>query len=93
MKRSLLALGIILALLLAGCDRIPMPAPFGEATVNVTAGVGETRPSTETVDNDVLIQAQPQKAYACLVVSCPEMRSGQTNTVTVGTLSGELEAS
>lgn len=67
----------------------------GQGVLAFSVGNQAGRTAWEIRDSqgNVLISGQPQKAYSCIVASCPEMVSGQTYTVTVGTLSGKLEAS
>lgn len=39
-----------------------------------------------------IIEAQPNLSFAIVIVSCPDIASGQTYTVTVGSLSGNITA-
>ena len=40
---------------------------------------------------EVLVSFTPTKTYACVVISCPQITTGQTYTVTAGEYSTEVE--
>lgn len=66
----------------------------GQGVLGVSTGSqpGGTAIQVLDADGSVLLSWQPQKSFACIVVSCPDMESGATYTLKVGSLSGELEA-
>ena len=66
----------------------------GQGVLGVSVGNQSGGTKIEVIDSEgkVLVAAQPSKAYSCVVVSCPRMVSGETYTLNVGTLTGELQA-
>lgn len=70
-------------------------AADGQGILGVSVGNQSGGTKIELIDakGNVLIALQPSKAYSCVVVSCPGMVSGETYTLNVGTLTGELQAS
>lgn len=61
-----------------------------EVSCNAAAG---TKITLEDGDGNVLLEHTPELAYRLVVISTPEMRSGESYTITVGTQSGTFEAS
>lgn len=66
----------------------------GQGVLGVSTGSQPGGTAIQIIDTDgsVLLSWQPKKSFACVVVSCPEMESGATYTIKVGSLSGELQA-
>ncbi|MBE6792082.1 MAG: carbohydrate-binding domain-containing protein, partial [Ruminococcaceae bacterium] len=74
-----------------------MAQTFSDATQGVLAvRVGQqaagTRITLTDADGNVLLTHTPPLEFAVVILSCPAMESGETYTLTVGTLSAELEA-
>jgi len=53
---------------------------------------GGTAFEIRDAEGNVILKGQPRKAYACIVASCPKIAVGETYTLLVGSLSGEMEA-
>lgn len=51
-----------------------------------------TRITVTDAGGNVLVDHTPEQNYAIMIVSTPEMKSGESYTVTVGTLSEVFEA-
>lgn len=66
----------------------------GQGVLGISVGSRQagTAIAVRDAQGNTLISAAPEKAYACIVVSCPEMTAGETYTVTVGQDSAELQA-
>lgn len=66
----------------------------GQGVLGVSVGnqQGGTAFEIRDAEGNVVLGAQPRKAYSCVVVSCPGIRSGQTYTLVVGSLTGEIQA-
>ena len=66
----------------------------GQGVLGVSVGSIAGGTGWEVLDSDgkVIMSGEPAKTYQCIVISSPELVSGQTYTLKVGTLSGELQA-
>ena len=66
----------------------------GQGVLGVSVGTIQGGTYWEVLDGDgkVILSGQPAKNYQCIVTSSPDLISGQTYTLKVGELSGELQA-
>ena len=64
----------------------------GVFQVSCSAAAG-TKVTLVDGDGNVIVEHTPDLAYQLVVISTPEMRSGESYTITVGTQSGTFEAS
>lgn len=71
-----------------------MAQNFGENSTQGSILVNTNSSGAITVknsDGDVLVSFAPTKTYACVVISCPGITTGQTYTVTTGDSTTEVE--
>lgn len=71
-----------------------MAQNFGENSTQGSMLVNTNSSGEITVknsDGDVLVSFTPTKTYACVVISCPGITTGQTYTVTTGDSTTEVE--
>lgn len=71
-----------------------MAQNFGENSTQGSILVNTNSSGEITVkksDGDVLVSFTPTKTYACVVISCPGITTGQTYTVTTGDSTTEVE--
>lgn len=66
----------------------------GQGVLGVSVGDQQGGTAFEILDADgnIVLSAQPQKTYSCIVASSPQIRSGETYTLVIGGLSGEIQA-
>ena len=64
----------------------------GVIALSVGNQAAGTKVTLTDKEGNVLIEAEPNLSYAITILSCPEMVSGETYTVTVGTASGDFTA-
>lgn len=75
-----------------------MAQSFSDSGQGVVAiNVGNQNAGTEIVlkdkDGNVIVNHAPELSFAVVIISSPEIISGETYSVTVGSVSGEFEAS
>lgn len=71
-----------------------MAQNFGENSTQGSMFVNTNSSGEITLKNssgEVLLSFTPTKTYACVVISCPQITTGQTYTVTAGEYSTEVE--
>lgn len=71
-----------------------MAQNFGENSTQGSMFVNANSSGEITLKNssgEVLVSFTPTKTYACVVISCPQITTGQTYTVTAGEYSTEVE--
>lgn len=71
-----------------------MAQNFGENSTQCSMFVNTNSSGEITLKNssgEVLVSFTPTKTYACVVISCPQITTGQTYTVTAGEYSTEVE--
>lgn len=71
-----------------------MAQNFGENSTQGSMFVNTNSSGEITLKNssgEVLVSFTPTKTYACVVISCPKITTGQTYTVTAGEYSTEVE--
>lgn len=71
-----------------------MAQNFGENSTQGSMFVNANSSVEITLKNssgEVLVSFTPTKTYACVVISCPQITTGQTYTVTAGEYSTEVE--
>lgn len=71
-----------------------MAQNFGENSTQGSMFVNANSSGEITLKNssgEVLVSFTPTKIYACVVISCPQITTGQTYTVTAGEYSTEVE--
>lgn len=71
-----------------------MAQNFGENSTQGSMFVNTNSSGEITLKNssgEVLVSFTPTKTYACVVISCPQITTGQTYTVTAGEYSTEVE--
>jgi len=66
----------------------------GQGVLGLSVGnqTGGTAWKLLDTQGNVILFGQPAKAYSCLVISCPDMISGETYTIQVGDISGQMTA-
>ena len=74
-----------------------MAQTFSDSNQGVIAvSVGEQSAGTEVIiqdeNGDIIVSFEPELSFAVVIVSTPDMVSGETYAVTVGSESGEFEA-
>lgn len=74
-----------------------MAQTFSDSNQGVIAvSVGEQSSGTEVIiqdeNGDIIVSFEPELSFAVVIVSTPDMVSGETYSVTVGSESGEFEA-
>ena len=67
---------------------------IGQGVLGVSVGTIQGGTYWEVIDSEgnVILSGQPAKTYQCIVISSPNLISGQTYTLNVGELSGQLQA-
>ncbi len=65
----------------------------GVVAISVGNQTANTKITLKDKNGNVLISYAPELSYQVVILSTPEMKSGETYTITVGTESGEFEAS
>ena len=68
--------------------------PNGQGVLGISVGNQSGGTAWELLDGsgNVILSGTPAKAYSCIILSCPKIISGETYTLKVGTVSGEIEA-
>ena len=66
----------------------------GQGVLGVSTGnqQGGTAFEIRDAEGNVILSGQPQKAYSSLVASCSQIISGETYTLIIGELSGQIQA-
>lgn len=80
-----------------GTGASAMAQTFNDPQQGVIAvRVGEQSAGTEVIiqdeNGDTIVSFEPELSFAVVIVSTPDMVSGETYSVTVGSESGEFEA-
>lgn len=80
-----------------GTGAAGMAQSFSDSEQGVVAvGVGNQAAGTEIVlkdnNDNIIISYAPELSFAVVILSSPEIVTGETYTITVGTASGEFEA-
>jgi len=80
-----------------GTGSVMMAQTFSDAKQGVIAvQVGNQEAATKITLEDekgnVILSREPELSYAIIILSNPNIKSGETYTLNVGNLSGELEA-
>ena len=65
----------------------------GVIALRVDHQIANTRITLADLQGNVLLDVTPQSAYELVILSCPEMKQGESYTVTVGTMSKIFQAS
>lgn len=67
----------------------------GQGVLAISTGnlSGGTTVEVSDADGKVLLSFTPQKSFACVIVSCPEMKVGQSYTISIGDVSQAFTAS
>lgn len=80
-----------------GTGAYGMAQSFSESEQGViAAGVGKQRGGTNIVlkntNGDTIIEYAPELDFAVVIISSPDIKKGETYTLSIGSVSGEIEA-